>query len=46
MQIEAGNHHLRVYKLGEIIDEQVIIADQPLTFQYYLKRGTVSQPAK
>ena len=46
MQIEAGNHHLRVFKLGEIIDEQVIIADQPLTFQYYLKRGTVSQPAK
>ena len=46
MQIEAGNHHLRVFKLGEIIDEQVIIADQPLTFQYYLKRGTVSQPVK
>ena len=46
MKIEAGNHHLRVYKLGEIIDEQVIIADQPLTFQYYLKRGTVSQPVK
>jgi len=46
MKIEAGNHHLRVFKLGEIIDEQVIIADQPLTFQYYLKRGTVSQPVK
>ena len=36
MQLEAGDHHLRVYKLGEIIDEQVIVADQPLTFQYYL----------
>ena len=38
MQLEAGDHHLRVYKLGEIIDEQVIVADQPLTFQYYLNK--------
>ena len=44
MQLEAGNHHLRVYKLGEIIDEQIIVADQPLTFQYYLKKGTVAKP--
>ena len=44
MKIEAGNHHLRVYKLGEIIDEQVIVADQPLTFQYYLNKGTVANP--
>ena len=46
MQLEAGGHHLRVYKLGEIVDEQVIVADQPLTFQYYLKTGTVSQPSR
>ena len=44
MQLEAGDHQLRVYKLGEIIDEQVIVADQPLTFQYYLKRGVVVKP--
>ena len=44
MQLEAGDHHLRVYKLGDIIDEQVIVADQPLTFQYYLNKGTVANP--
>jgi len=44
MQIEAGDHQLRVYKLGEIVDEQIIVADQPLTFQYYLKRGVVIKP--
>ena len=44
MQLEAGDHHLRVYKFGEIIDEQVIVADQPLTFQYYLNKGTVANP--
>lgn len=43
MKLEAGDHHLRVYKLGEIIDEQIIVADQPLTFQYYLKKGTVAK---
>lgn len=44
MKLEAGNHQLRVYKLGEIIDEQIIVADQPLTFQYYLKKGMVIKP--
>ena len=44
MKLEAGDHKLRVYKLGDIIDEQTIVADQPLTFQYYLKRGVVIQP--
>ena len=44
MQLEAGDHQLRVYKLGEIIDEQIIVADQPLTFQYYLKKGMVIKP--
>ena len=44
MQLEAGDHHLRGYKLGEIIDEQDIVADQPLTFQYYLNKGTVANP--
>ena len=44
MKLEAGDHKLRVYKLGDIIDEQIIVADQPLTFQYYLKRGVIIQP--
>ena len=44
MKLEAGGHKLRVYKLGDIIDEQTIVADQPLTFQYYLKRGVIIQP--
>ena len=44
MQLEAGDHQLRVYRLGEIIDEQIIVADQPLTFQYYLKKGMVIKP--
>jgi len=44
LQLEAGDHKLRVYKLGEIVDEQIIVADQPLTFQYYLKRGVVIKP--
>ena len=44
LQLEAGDHQLRVYKLGEIVDEQIIVADQPLTFQYYLKRGVVIKP--
>ena len=44
MHLEAGDHQLRVYKLGEIVDEQIIVADQPLTFQYYLKRGVVIKP--
>ena len=44
MKLEAGDHKLRVYRLGDIIDEQTIIADQPLTFQYYLKRGVIIQP--
>ena len=44
MKLEAGDHKLRVYRLGDIIDEQTIVADQPLTFQYYLKRGVITQP--
>ena len=44
MKLEAGDHKLRVYKLGDIIDEQTIVADQPLTFQYHLKRGVIIQP--
>ena len=38
LQLEAGEHFLRVFKLGEIIDEQKIIVDQPKKFSYSLKR--------
>ena len=44
MKLEAGDHKLRVYKLGDIIDEQIIVADLPLTYQYYLKRGVIIHP--
>tara|TARA_B100001250_G_scaffold336573_1_gene303114 strand:- start:1407 stop:1886 length:480 start_codon:yes stop_codon:yes gene_type:complete len=37
LQLEAGEHFLRVFKLGEIIDEQKIIVDQPKKFSYSLK---------
>ena len=38
LQLEAGDHHLRVFRMEEIIDEQVMLVDQPMTFQYYLKK--------
>ncbi len=37
LELEAGEHFLRVFKLGEIIDEQVIFVDQPKKFNYHLK---------
>jgi len=27
-----------VFRMEDIIDEQVILVDQPMTFQYYLKK--------
>lgn len=38
MQLEAGDHFLRVYKLNKIIDEQTILVDEPKKYQYYLKK--------
>tara|TARA_B000000557_G_scaffold208124_1_gene173895 strand:- start:3073 stop:3561 length:489 start_codon:yes stop_codon:yes gene_type:complete len=38
LELEAGEHFLRVFKLGEIIDEQVIMVDEPKSFEYFLKR--------
>ena len=46
LQLEAGDHHLRVFRIDEVIDEQVILVDQPLTFQYYLKKKSKITPAK
>jgi hypothetical protein len=38
LKLEAGNHLLRVFKLGIIIDEQTILVDEPKTFRYFLKK--------
>ncbi len=38
LELEAGEHFLRVFKLGDIIDEQVIMVDEPKSFEYFLKR--------
>ncbi|MBT3179567.1 MAG: PEGA domain-containing protein [Candidatus Marinimicrobia bacterium] len=39
LNIEAGDHLLRVFKLGEIVDEQTIHVDEPKKFNYYLKKS-------
>jgi hypothetical protein len=38
LQLEAGDHSLRVFKIGEIIDEQIITVDEPKRFNYFLKQ--------
>ncbi len=38
LQLEAGDHLLRVFKIGEIIDEQTIIIDQPGKYNYFLNK--------
>jgi hypothetical protein len=38
LELEAGDHSLRVFKIGEIIDEQIIRVDEPKRFNYYLKK--------
>jgi len=43
MQLEAGDHFLRVYKLGNIIDEQTILVDEPKKYQYFLKKPVAEQ---
>ena len=42
LELEAGDHSLRVFKIGEIIDEQVIRVDEPKRFNYYLKKPLTS----
>ena len=37
LRLEAGDHLLRVFKIGEIIDEQIINVDQPKKYNYFLK---------
>jgi len=38
IELEAGEHLLRVYKKDKIVDEQTILADQPKHFKYSLKK--------
>lgn len=39
LKLEAGDHFLRVFKIGELIDEQTIVVDQPKKYKYYLKKS-------
>jgi len=38
LELEAGEHLLRVYKNNKIVDEQTILSDQPKHFKYFLKK--------
>jgi|TARA_B110000438_G_scaffold26004_1_gene24639 hypothetical protein len=38
LDLEAGDHLLRVFKVSEIIDEQTIRVDEPKKFNYFLKK--------
>lgn len=42
LELEAGDHSLRVFKIGEIIDEQVITVDEPKRFNYFLQKPLTS----
>ncbi len=42
LRLEAGDHLLRVFKIGEIIDEQTIRVDQPKKYNYFLKKPIAS----
>ena len=39
LRLEAGDHTLRVFKIGEIIDEQTIRVDQPKKYNYHLNKS-------
>ena len=38
LDLEAGDHTLRVFKASELIDEQIIKIDKPETFNYKEKK--------
>lgn len=42
LELEAGDHSLRVFKIGEIIDEQIITVDEPKRFNYFLQKPLTS----
>jgi len=39
LRLEAGSHKLRVFKIGEIIDEQMILVDEPKKYNYHLRKS-------
>ena len=39
LRLEAGYHTLRVFKIGEIIDEQIIRVDQTKKYNYHLNKS-------
>ena len=43
LDLEAGDHFLRVFKLNEIIDEQTIHVDEPKKFIYYLQKPVLEE---
>ena len=38
LEIEAGEHQLRVYQNNKIIDEQIFIIDEPKSIEYIIKK--------
>ena len=38
LELEAGEHLLRVFKIRDLVDEQIIQVDSPQTFNYILKQ--------
>ena len=42
LRLEAGDHLLRLFKIGERIDEQTIRVDQPKKYNYFLKKPLAS----
>ena len=38
LEIEAGEHQLRVYQNNKIIDEQIFIVDEPKSIEYIIKK--------
>ena len=46
MEIEAGEHQLRVYQNNKIIDEQIFIVDEPKSIEYIIKKKYQAEYAK
>lgn len=38
LQLEAGDHLLRVYRKNKIVDEQTITVDEPKHFKYFFRK--------
>ena len=46
LEIEAGEHQLRVYQNNKIIDEQIFIIDEPKSIEYIIKKKYQAEYAK